>query len=887
MPQRPVLLSGIALAATLALVPAAPATAQQLTGFRSVLAQGQGGTATAADLSANLATGAVPRVFVNQQDLYTGIATKYPTLTAADLDRYFKDADPGAMPGGEASREEPRPGVVIVRDKQFNIPRITAPSRAEVMWGSGYAQAQDRLFLMDVLRRTARGSLSELLGPSAAEGDAKTLTQQDFSGEELDAQLAALSDRHGVEGQRVEEDMAAFVAGINAWIDKVKADPELQPAEYAALGAEIAPWTTADSSASATLLVSEFNVAGLGERVGAVILEALRRRLKHPVSAQRALDDLRRLDDPEAPVTATNKTFPYEDITRQVDPRAVAIPDKDSMKPRNALVGTAPAPGTPPPFAQSILGLRERMPTTKSNALLVSAKHSKSGRPLAAMGPQVGYYSPQIFSEVELRGGGVDVAGVVFPGAAPYVLIGRTPRFAWSGTSPMSDLGDVWAERLCDPAGKPVEDPEKATHYLHYRRCVPFHSREQVLTTPANPTKPGSTSETIRLKTLRSVHGPVTHFGRVAGDPVAFTQQKTVDFRELDAALAFARIAIGEVTDAKSFDHVWRDYPGAENWYFISDKETSFVLSGVHPRRARGVDPGLPAWGTGEWDWQKFNPIKHTFRELPYRRNPRSIDPPRGYIVNWNNKEARRWRSGSDTWTLAGTHRSRLLERRLRAERKRKGFKLELDDVVRVAQGAHMGDLEIQELLPWFERVMRGRTDAESRALLAILDRWRANGGEHRDLDGNGLYEDGAAIALMRAWVPLVARRVFEPRLGSEVVDLLDETGLIDLTPGRSEFGGWHGHLQKDLRTILERKVRGKLSRRYCGGGSKARCARILVATLKDAGALLRKEFNGGPETWRTPVQMQSIVTAGAIKTPSFPLQNRATFHQVIELRPR
>ena len=104
-------------------VMAAPAGAE-LQGFRSVLAQGQGTTATAADLAANQISGEVPPPFVNQQELYTGIAQAYPTLKRADLDRFYKDADPGAMPGGAASTETPRPGVTIVRDATFNIPRI-------------------------------------------------------------------------------------------------------------------------------------------------------------------------------------------------------------------------------------------------------------------------------------------------------------------------------------------------------------------------------------------------------------------------------------------------------------------------------------------------------------------------------------------------------------------------------------------------------------------------------------------------------------------------------------------------------------------------------------------------------------------------------------------
>ena len=54
-----------------------------------------------------------------------------------------------------------------------------------------------------------------------------------------------------------------------------------------------------------------------------------------------------------------------------------------------------------------------------SNALMVPGRMSASGRALAAMGPQVDYWSPQIFVEYELHGGGIDGQGVTFPGAAP------------------------------------------------------------------------------------------------------------------------------------------------------------------------------------------------------------------------------------------------------------------------------------------------------------------------------------------------------------------------------------------------------------------------------------------------------------------------------------
>jgi acyl-homoserine lactone acylase PvdQ len=860
-----------------ALAHPATAPAQEVEGFRSVLAQGQGTTAPAGDVAAHVATGAVPPAFTNQQPLYAGLgdADVWANLTEPDLDTYFKDADFGVLPGGEASRAVPRPGVTIVRDARFAVPRITGATREDVMFGSGYAQAQDRLFLMDVLRRTARGSLSELVGPSGAAGDAQTLTQQDFSAEELQAQIDTLDDRHGPEGAQVQRDLAAYVDGINQFIEEVRRDPLRQPGEYAALGTAPAPWTVVDTAAQATFLVSAFNVAGIGERQNAIVLEALRRRLG-PRRARRVFDDLRRLDDPDSPVTADHRFRDHR--PGRPDRRASALLDKGSIEPRDALVGTAPAPGSVPPFVASLLGIPQQMPRTKSNAVLVSGRLSQSGRPLASMGPQVGYFSPQIFSEVELQGGGIDVSGVVFPGAAPYVLIGHTKRFAWSGTSPMSDNADVFAERLCDPGGGRVGDPAAATHYRHRGACRPFVSREQVLTTPASPTSPDSTPQRITLRTLRSVHGPVTHFARVGGVPVALAQSKTVDFREVDAALAFARLASGQVTDFASFRRAWRDYPGGENWYFVSEREMGFQLSGPTPIRARGVDPDLPTWGTGEWDWRGT---------LPFARLPWAREPAKGYIVNWNGKEAPGWRAPSEVWSLGPTQRGLLLERRLKAELRRAGGKIDLAGLVRTTEAAAFADIEGQELLPLARAVLRRTRDAEVRALLELLEAWRRRGAERRYAEPGGQVADAAAVALMQAWTPALARGIFEPVLGAEAVDQIDKQ-LMALAPDTTEFDGWHGQVAKDLRQVLRRRgARGRLSRTYCGGGRLARCRSVLAGTLRQAAARLRAQFGGGPETWRAPVEQTEITTAGAIATPPFPFQNRGTYHQAVELRPK
>ncbi len=104
-----------------------------------------------------------------------------------------------------------------------------------------------------------------------------------------------------------------------------------------------------------------------------------------------------------------------------------------------------------------------------SNALLVAASRSANGRPLAVMGPQVGYFYPQFLMELDLHGGGIDARGAAFPGVSLYVLLGRGRDYAWSATSSGSDNIDQYVERLCNRDGSPAT--RASTGYLHKDRC--------------------------------------------------------------------------------------------------------------------------------------------------------------------------------------------------------------------------------------------------------------------------------------------------------------------------------------------------------------------------------------------------------------------------------
>jgi acyl-homoserine lactone acylase PvdQ len=876
---------------------ATPASAREP--FRNVLPAGQGETVDATELGAYQASGQPPATFLSQNGLYTGLVGAAPALEPKDLDRYFKPERFGVPADQVASEVSPRAGVRIVRDKAYNVPHVTGDTRADTMFGAGYATAQDRLFFMDVLRHTGRARLTELIGPGEddanVKADAEQLKVADYDEGELQAMLDRTREAAGPEGPTIQADLDAYVAGVNQYILQARTDPSKLPAEYPALGRMPADWKATDTVAIASLIGGIFGKGGGGEAKAAQALAAAQQRFGAG-AGRKVFGDFRSLDEPEAPVTTT-KRFPFDDPGR-ANASAVAMPDLGSIQDRDPVVaGGSPLPGTVPP----IPGLPD-LPVgglpfqrVQSNALLVGAKESKSGHPLAVMGPQVGYYSPEILMEIDLHGGGIDARGATFPGISLYVLIGRGKDFAWSTTTAYSDNVDEFVEKLCDPGGGA---PTRASdHYLYKGQCVPFEKKDREITVTPAPTDPaGTPPRTIRMQSWRSAHGPIQATATVGGAPVAIAEARSTYRHEIDSVVAYKRLNSGEVTSPRTFQQAFGRENFAFNHFYVDKRHIAYITDGWYPRRAKGVDPSLPAWGTGQWDWQGFDPATFASERLSYGQLPKQIDPVRGYFTNWNNKQAPGWRAADDNFAFGSLQRVQRLQKRVRAGIKGRR-KMTLTGLTKAMEDAATVDLRGQVSFPLLRKVLGKRSPAKVRGPLRLLASWAKAGGHRRDLDGDGVYEHGAAVALMDAWWQRLMPGVFEPALGATLVERIKDINPYAQTPdgqGSSFFDGWHGYLDKDLRRLLGRHVKHPLSRRYCGGGKLRACRRILADTLEAAAASVRSAYGTDLPGVRVkatgcdgqPVCDQiSFITAGAVETPPIPWQDRPTFQQVVELR--
>src|SRR6266851_5975984 len=125
-------------------------------------------------------------------------------------------------------------GPVRVARDRWGVPHIVARSQDDLFFAQGFVQAQDRLFQMDLWRRSSQGRLAEVLGPNFAERDAMTRRIQ-YRGE-IDAEWA----RYGADAKAIAD---AFVRGVNAWVALARDRP---PEEFALAGWQPDVWAAGD-----------------------------------------------------------------------------------------------------------------------------------------------------------------------------------------------------------------------------------------------------------------------------------------------------------------------------------------------------------------------------------------------------------------------------------------------------------------------------------------------------------------------------------------------------------------------------------------------------------------------------------------------------------------
>src|SRR5205807_4944084 len=264
-------------------------------------------------------------------------------------------------------------------------------------------------------------------------------------------------------------------------------------------------------------------------------------------------------------------------------------------------------------------------PAAMSNALLVSARLSASGHPLAVFGPQVAYFAPEILMEQDVHAPGIDARGAAFPGANLYVSLGHGRDYAWSATSAGQDLTDTFAVPLCNPNGGAASID--SGYYLFRGRCLKIEVRQRKESWKPNAgdqTPPGSATFTTELTPL----GIVTARARVHGRPVIYTKLRSTYLHEPDSGLGLSLFnQPGTIRGPADFQRAASLIGYAFNWFYVDSRHTAYLNSGANPIRAPDVNPDLPVMGKRRFEWRGWDPVANVPPLPPGRSHPRAIDP--------------------------------------------------------------------------------------------------------------------------------------------------------------------------------------------------------------------------------------------------------------------
>jgi acyl-homoserine lactone acylase PvdQ len=735
--------------------------------------------------------------------------------------------------GALLSKEEPIPGLKIERDSH-DIPHVFGETRGDVMYGSGWLAAQDRVILLALGIGPAFAAAIDVPGVNPFE---LLLTQRSFTpsveGYKYVAEQEKVFFEQGPKGERTKHDLESWLEGVNAF-EATQGSKRLLP-----------PLSMPEAIAGFAFIGSIFGNGGGGEVANSQFLANLEAKF----GAEEGLKvyrDLRETNDPEAPTTA-RQAFPYDGVPSGPTPGAV-LTDPNSFSASTAK------------NLKAITASHRRA----SNFLLAGNEDAKSGHPIAVMGPQLGYFYPEIVYQEDMHGPGIDAQGVVAP-ISPYVFIGRGRDFAWSLTSADSENTQLFAEQLCNP-NELVEGPptRESKSYMYKGECVPFHEFD------AGMLGEGHGEKAHEVKFLESAHGPIQGTVTVGGQPYAIAKDRATRGREPAGELAFSELDSDEVTSPQTFFEAANNLETTFNMAYVDNRHIAYFSTGRLPVLAAGTDPSLPTLGTGEYDWTgKFL----TLEQHPHEVDPVGGNPGNDVFTNWNNKPAPEWGAASDN-TEGPIHRVQLYT----------GFGPGMTEAsdVSIMNRAATQDLRAVKVWPVIKKVLAGEPAPTKLAEegVTLVNEWVEKGASRL-----GLHQPKAhAAAVMDSiWLP-IGNAVLGPVLG----ELLPEFASIaapDNPPsssGSAYGGGWESYVYKDLKSVLGEAVAQPYSRGYCGNGSLAACRASLWAAIQQGMEALVAKKGPNPTKW--------FAEKVRIKFPPDPLfsttmrwTNRSTFQQVIE----
>jgi penicillin G amidase len=468
--------------------------------------------------------------------------------------------------------------VDIYRD-EYGIPHILAGNEDDLMFAAGYAHAQDRLWQMDLARRTGEGRLSEIFDTATVKFD-KLFRTLGFTA--LTETLYRTMHPH------TQKMLERYAAGVNAYIETHKGK---YPVEFDMLNYEPEPWKPQETVIIARLMAWELNFSWWEELTYAEI--------EAKVTPEKFKEIIPTYPDSIPAMTAAS--LKHE---ASLDKRTISDVHEFMMAARDYRQQF-----TLGPFSGA------------SNAWVVAGSRSISGKPLLANDPHLKTSVPARWYEMHLSAPGWNVSGMTLPGV-PYIVIGHNDSLAWGFTNAMLDDADFYLDCV---------DTAHPKMYTYDNTSLPVIAHDEMIFIG----KKDSVEITIRATkhgpVITDVHPSREHNGYTgAGNPYLISLRWT-GFEKSDELHSFE--LMNTAANHLQFEDGLKGLtvPAQALVYADVAGNIGFWMAGRVPIRGR-QNPLLPTPGwMSETEWQGY---------VPFEKLPRLWNPPQGYIICANQKIA-------------------------------------------------------------------------------------------------------------------------------------------------------------------------------------------------------------------------------------------------------
>ncbi|MGY8798440.1 MAG: penicillin acylase family protein [Longimicrobiales bacterium] len=478
--------------------------------------------------------------------------------------------------------------VEILVDR-WGISHIYAESQHDLFFAQGWNAARDRLFQLELWRRQATGTVSEILGPRELERDIGTRLFK-FR-RDLDQELSHYHD-DGI------EIIGAYVDGINAYIEHTRENPELLPIEFGLLGITPGIWTT-------DVVISRHQ--GLLGNIGAE-LSTGRNVVRLGADVVKGLSSF----GPGDPILELDAALDGEALSEDILGLYNAFRGPVRFRPEDIVDDRR---GEPDAFVMLERAAEASSRTVAydpkgdigSNNWVVSGARSESGYPIMANDPHRVQAAPSLRYWVHLVAPGWNVIGGGEP-SLPGISIGHNEFGAWGLTVFATDAEDLYVYET---------NPSNPNQYRYRGEWEEMSVMTETISVK------GQSDHTVELKYTR--HGPVVF--EDDGRDLAYAVR--AGWMEIGGSPYLASLRMDQATTWEEFVEActYSNIPGENMIWADREGNIGWQAVGIAPVR-RNWSGLVPVPGDGRYEWDGY---------LPIQAKPHVFNPAEGYFATANN----------------------------------------------------------------------------------------------------------------------------------------------------------------------------------------------------------------------------------------------------------